>query len=180
MKHIFAILILLFTFNVSIQAQKKVKINQNFENIEKGTDLLTLAKGKFVGWGKSTWTVTEKKGKGFNKSNKFASSDGEVNATLVQYKNLEVGTTYVFSVAVKVTNADKPWKTNYAVNVTSGVEEAGHTYGKEEVKEPKQGEWKQHTIEFTLIEGKEKVTLRVYRWAKGVTLNVDDFKLVKK
>ena len=32
MKHIFAILILLFTFNVSIQAQKKVKINQNFEN----------------------------------------------------------------------------------------------------------------------------------------------------
>ena len=41
------------------------KWNQNFENLEKGTDLLTLAKGKFVGWGKSTWTVTEKKGKGF-------------------------------------------------------------------------------------------------------------------
>ena len=48
MKHIFAILILLFTFNVSIKAKKKVKINQNFENLERGTDLLTLEKGSLV------------------------------------------------------------------------------------------------------------------------------------
>jgi hypothetical protein len=179
MKNLIALLLMAASLTISIQAQQK-ESQQDFESLEKGEDITKLQKQKFGTWGKSAWTVSEKESEGFNKSNKFASSDGEVNATLVQYKNLEVGTTYVFSVAVKITNADKPWKTNYAVNVTSGGKEDGHTYGKEEVKEPKQGEWKQHTIEFTVIEGKEKVTLHVYRWAKGVTLNVDDFMLSKK
>ena len=182
MKHIFAILTLLFTFNVSIQAQKKVKINQNFENLEKGTDLLTLAKGKFGGWGKSTWTVTEKKGKGFNNSNKFATSGDAANATLVKYTNLEVGAAYVFSVAVKITNTGgQSWKSNYSVKVFSGKgKDDTHMYAKNDVKAGQDNKWEKHNLKFTVIEGRKNVVLQAYRRTKGVLLHVDDFKLVKK
>jgi hypothetical protein len=182
MKHICVILILLFTFNISTQAQTKVKFNQNFENLEKGTDLLTLAKDKFGGRGKSTWSVTEKKGKGFNNSNKFATSGDEANTTLLKYTNLEAGATYVFSVAVKITNAgDKPWRSNYSVEALSGKsKDDSHIYAKNEVKAGKDNKWEKHNLEFTVIDGRENVVLKVYRWAKEVYLHVDDFKLEKK
>jgi hypothetical protein len=182
MKHTYVILILLFTFNLSTQAQTKVKLNQNFENLEKGTDLLTLAKGKFGGWGKSTWTVTEKKGKGFNNSNKFATSGDVANANLVKYTNLEIGATYVFSVAVKLTNTSgQSWKNNYSVKAFSGKgKDDTHMYAKNDVKAGKDNIWKKHNLEFTVIKGRENVVLQAYRKTKGVLLHVDDFKLVKK
>ena len=55
-----------------------------------------------------------------------------------------------------------------------------HVYGEDKVKEPGENKWKTHKLEFTVIEGREKVALQVYRWAEGVTLNIDDFKLIKK
>jgi hypothetical protein len=102
---------------------------------------------------------------------------------LVQYKNLEVGATYVFSVAVKMTNTDGvAWKGNYAVKVSSGGDKGStpYFYKVDDIKEPEDDKWTLHELEFTVIEGKENVTLQVYRWAPGTTLNVDNFKLAKK
>lgn len=159
----------------------QVAFNQTFEKLEKGANLLKLKKGKFSTWGKSTWSVTEAEGKGFNNSNKFASCGATENATLVQYKTLEAGATYVFSVAVKMTDVDGAnWKGNYSIKVLSGAKSSTHFYGKEEIKEPKAGVWKEHKIKFTVEEGKENVCFQVYRWKEGVTLNVDNFKLLKK
>ncbi|PCI33657.1 MAG: hypothetical protein COB60_07425 [Flavobacteriaceae bacterium] len=173
---VIAIFALIFTANA-----QKSDFYQSFEPLEKGKDITKLKKGKFGTWGKSTWTVTEKKGKGNNKSDKFASSNGAINATLVHYKTLEVGVTYVFSVAVKMTHAKgNVKKTNYSVKATSGKKGNTHKYGEVKVVEPGENKWKQHTIEFTVVKGREKVTLQVYRWAEGVILNVDDFKLIKK
>lgn len=180
MKQLLVILSVFFSITLTVNAQKTL-VNQTFENLEKGEDILKLQKEKYKTWGKSTWTVTEKKGKGFEKSNKFVSSGDEENANLVQYKNLEVGETYVFSVAVKMTNTGKQgWKSNYAVKATSGNKGDTHVYKVDDMKEPGANKWKQHKLEFTVIEGRERLALQVYRWAPNTTLNVDNFKLVKK
>lgn len=139
-----------------------------------------MQKKKFNSWGDVKWTVTEEEGKGYNKSNKFASSSNEENATLVLYKNLEVGATYVFSAAVKITGTNVNWKTNYTVKASSGKKGDIHHYAVEEIKEPGANKWQKHEVKFTVIEGREQIMLHVYIWAKVVTLNVDDFRLVKK
>jgi len=179
MKRIYISLIAIFTFVLTTTAQK-AEFFQGFENLEAGKDVTKTQKKKLSSWGDATWTVTETKGKGFNKSNKYASCSDEENATLVLYKDLEVGTTYVFSTAVKVTGTNVGWKTNYSVKVTSGKKGDFHHYKKVELKEPGANKWQLHELEFTVIEGRENVMFQVYRWAKDVTLNVDDFKLVKK
>lgn len=161
---------------MNIDANSQVVINQNFESLADGENILTLQKGKFNTWGKSTWTVSEDTGKGFNNSNKFAVSGSKASATLVKYKNLEVGETYVFTVAVKVTNTGgQSWKGNYSVKVLSGDKNNTHFYSKEEIKEPKEGQWKEHKIKFTVKEGNENVCFQVYRWKSDVILNVDNF-----
>jgi len=173
-------MIAIFAGLLSMNAQNG-NFKQDFEALEKGADVTKLQKKKFASWGKAKFTVSEEKGKGNGDSNKFVSSDGAENATLVVYKDLEVGTTYVFSVAVKMTNVNgKATKANYAVKATSGKKGDIHTYGQDKMVEPKANKWKEHKLEFTVIEGREKVTLTIYRWAKDVTLNVDDFKLIKK
>ena len=174
------LVIVAMAFTVTSNAQNG-KFNQNFESLNAGQNVTKLQKGKFSTWGKSTWTVTEKEGEGFNNSSKFATSGDEVGATLVKYSNLEIGATYVFSVAVKMTNVgQQAWKGNYVVNVSSGKKGDSHSYRKDKIEEPKANKWKKHELEFTVVEGRERVSFNVYRWAKGVTLNVDNFKLVKK
>ena len=79
-----------------------------------------------------------------------------------------------------MSSAKQAWKSNYSVNVISGKKEDRHIYAEEKLVEPKANKWKTTEIEFTVIEGKEKVTIQLYRWAKDVTMNVDDFKLIKK
>lgn len=180
MKQLFISLSVIFAFTLTVNAQEAV-FNQNFESLEKGENVKKLQKGKFTTWGQAIFTVTEEEGKGNNESNKFASSDGTGNAAIATYRDLEVGATYVFSVAVKMTNVKgKASNANYVVNATSGKKDDMHKYGQEKLVAPKANEWKEHTLAFTVIEGREKVSLSVYRWAKNVTLNVDDFKLVKK
>ncbi len=181
MKNLFTLLtcVLAVTFSATAQ-QNKAEFFQGFENLEAGKDVSKVQKKKLNTWGKVKFTVTEEEGKGFNKSNKYASSSDHENATLVLYRDLEVGATYVFSAAVKITGTNVDWQTNYSVKVASGKKGDIHQYGTDKVKEPEAGKWQKHEIEFTVIEGRENVMLQVYRWAKDVTLNVDDFKLVKK
>ena len=179
MKKLIITLMAVVGFVATSNAQEKIFF-QGFENSETGKNVTKTQTKKLNSWGKATWTVTEKKGKGFNDSNKYASCGGEESATLVLNKNLEVGATYLFSAAVKVTNTDVDWKTNYTVKVASGKKGDIHQYGGDIVKEPGANKWQQHEIEFTVVEGRESVMLQVYRWAKDVTLNVDDFKLIKK
>lgn len=107
-------------FGLTSFAQENV-FKQDFENVENDADVTKLQKNKFTVWGNAKFTVTEKKGKGNKGSNKYTSSTGTESASLVVYRNLEVGVTYVFSVAVKMTNVDgNANKANYAVNATSG------------------------------------------------------------
>jgi len=180
MKLAFTWLLTLSCFVCTLQAQK-TEFFQDFENLKQGQNILTLKTKDFKGWGKSTWQVTEKEGAGYNNSNKYASSGNEEKITLVQYRNLKAGTTYVFSTAIKMTNVGgKAWKGNYTLKVTSGKKGDIHMYGKEEVKEPTANKWQNHQIKFTVKEGREAVVLQVYRWAKNTTLNVDDFKLTSK
>tara|TARA_R110002049_G_scaffold45604_2_gene132933 strand:- start:46214 stop:46768 length:555 start_codon:yes stop_codon:yes gene_type:complete len=171
------LVVLGFVFNGYAQ---NANYSQDFESFEKGTNLLKIKKKRFNSWGGATWTVSQTNKKGNNKSDKFATSGDKVNATLVQYHNLEVGKTYLFKVAVKITNAGGVnWKTNYAVKVISGAKGNTHIYGENNVKEPGENKWREHKIVFTVLEGKEKVALQVYRWAEGITLNVDDFSLTE-
>ena len=180
MKKILLSTIAIFAVSFSINAQNS-NFKQDFEALENGADITKLKKGKFASWGDAKFSVTVKDGKGNKGSNKFASSNGAVNATLVRYKTLEVGATYVFSVAVQMTNVKgNASKSNYTVKVASGKKGDVHIYGDNKMVAPKANNWKEHKIEFTVIEGREKVAFQVYRWAEGVTLNVDDFKLVKK
>lgn len=156
-------------------------VHQDFESLEKGSDVLEARPNRLFAWGKCPWTVTEKKGKGFMKSDKFATSGDVENATLVKYADLEVGKTYVFSVAVKLTNVNQSWKGAYSVKaIYPESKENIYQYAVEEVKEAKVGKWKKHSLEFTVVEGKENVVLNVYRWAKGVKMHVDDFILTEK
>lgn len=176
---IFSLLIICISFT-SVNAQKTI-FNQDFETTERGSDVTKLQTKKLNAWGKSKFTVTENKGKGNRNSNKFASSSDSENSTLVLYKNLEVGSTYVFTVAVKMTtHSDKASKATYNVKATSGNKGDIHTYGEDKTTTPKTNKWKEHKIEFTVIEGREKVAFQVYRWAEGVTLNVDNFNLIKE
>lgn len=46
MKRFYIALIAIFALVFTTNAQK-AKVSQNFENLEKGTDILTLQKGKF-------------------------------------------------------------------------------------------------------------------------------------
>lgn len=180
MRSLITLSIVVLTFVSGMQGQK-AKFFQNFEDLPQGQNILTLKNKGFKGWGKTTFTVTEKAGKGYNNSNKYASSGGEENITLVKNINLEAGKTYVFSAAVKMTNVkEQSWKGNYVVKVSSGKKGDVHIYGKEEIKEPAANTWQNHKIKFTVKEGREAVMLQVYRWAKNTTLNVDDFKLISK
>ncbi len=176
-KFLFFIIALGIAFSSKAQ---EVVFSQDFESFEKGKNLINFKKGLFKTWGKSTWKVTEKKGKGFEKSNKFASCGDEEGATLVKTIELEAGSTYIFSVAVKISNADTDWKANYNVRVLSGKKGDIHFYAKDDLKKPKANNWRKHEFEFTVIEGREKISFQVYRWAKDVTLNLDNFKIVKK
>lgn len=179
MRKFFIALIAIVAYGTTLNAQ--VIFQQDFEFLEKGEDILNLKRGKFNTWGKSTWTVTEEAGKGYNNSNKFATSGGEENATLVQYKELEPGEKYEFTVAVKMDGTGGAnWKGNYSVKVSSGSKDKTHSYGKEEIKEPKEGEWTLHTISFKVKKGKTNVSFQVYRWKPDVYISVDNFKLVKK
>lgn len=175
--------ILLFVISIcsySASAQKTI-FNQDFESVNKGQNILKFEKQKLKAWGESQWTVKEKKGKGFAGSNKYVSCGNKQNSTLVRYENLEVGSTYVFSVAVKVNNPDaQSWKSNYTVKVTSGKKGDIHRYGEDKMVEPKNGKWIEHKIEFTVVEGRENVILQVYRFAASMTLSADNFKLIKK
>ena len=101
---------------------------------------------------------------------------------MVKYTNLEVGATYVFSVAVKITNTGgQSWKSNFSVKVFSGKgKDDTHMYAKNDVKAGQDNKWEKHNLKFTVIEGRKNVVLQAYRRTKGVLLHVDDFKLVKK
>jgi len=172
--------IIILSMSGMIQAQSTVFF-ENFESLESGQNIAELQKKKFQSWGNAVWTVSESEGQGFDKSNKYVSSGNEENSALVKFKNLEAGASYVFSVAVKVTGFEgKPQNGNYNVKVTSGKKGDRHKYGKQDVKNPEADKWEKHVIKFTVIEGREKVVLQVYRWAKGTTIHVDDFKLEKK
>lgn len=179
MKQLLILLAFVVGVNFTSQAQKVI-FSQDFESSSEGTNVKALQKNKLTTWSGAQFTVSENKGKGNNSSNKFASSHGTENAAIVLYRDLEVGATYVFSVAVKMTEVDgKSVKANYTINATSGKKGDMHRYGQEKV-EPKGNNWKVHKLEFTVVEGREKVALNVYRWAKDATLNVDDFQLIKK
>lgn len=154
-------------------------INQTFENLEAGTNVITMNKGKFASWQNGTWTVEEKEGKGHNNSDKYIKSNGKKSINIVKYVTLKAGETYTYVVSVKVDDIDQSWKGNYTVTASSGKKGDTVTYGKEEIKDPATGVWKTHKISFTVEEGKEVVALQVYRWAEGVSLKIDDFKLIK-
>lgn len=165
-----------------ISFSQEIEFKQDFESLQDGSDVLKAKRNRLFKWGQCAWSVMETEGEGFEGSNKYAVSKDSENATLVKYNDLEAGATYVFSVAVKLTDVDQSWKSSYSVKVLSPEEgsKENHVYGVNEVKDAVAGQWKKHNIEFTVVEGKEKVVLHVYRWAKGVSLNVDDFTLVKK
>lgn len=179
MKSFYVSIIAVFALAFSTSAQ--VVFKQDFEKLAAGQDILTLQKGKFSTWGKSTWTVTEAAGGGYANSDKFATSGPEENATLVQYRTLEVGETYVFSVAVKMDGTGGAnWKGNYAVIASSGEKNKMHNYGKIEVKEPEEGKWQIHTIEFKVKKKKDVIAFRIYRWKPDVNISVDNFTIEKK
>jgi len=179
MKTIYIAIIAFFSMSISAQAQ--IVFNETFESLDTGTNILKLKKAKFNTWSKATWTVTEQIGKGFNKSDKFASCGEGENVNLVQYRNLVAGETYIFSVAVKMTNTGgKSWAGNYSLKVTSGAKEDTYTYGTEKIEEVKEGDWTKHIIEFTVLKGKENVCFNVYRWKSDVIMHIDNFKIEKK
>ena len=180
MKILYSTLIALCLFAFTTNAQIIAK--QDFEAIHTGNDILKLNKGKFNAWGNGTWTVAEEAGKGFDNSNKFASSDGVQNANIVKYVTLEADETYEFSIAVKMTGTDGDnWKGNYTVNIMSGKPkgEKPHKYAVEKIEEPKEGVWKMHKIKIKVQKGEEKIYLQVIRWKTDTTLHIDDFKLRK-
>lgn len=154
-------------------------MNQDFESLDKGTNILELEKGSFNSWGKSTWTVSEKKKKGFDKSSKYATSGVAKNANLVKYRKLKVGEKYKFSVAVKMSGADMDWKANYIVKVFSGKKGDMHVYKEIKTKDTEQDAWHLHEITFTIKEGRENICFQVSRWAEGVTMHIDNFRLEK-
>ena len=179
MRKLFITVLVIVAYGATLNAQ--VIFNQDFESLEKGEDILNLKRGKFKTWGKSTWSVTEEAGKGYDNSNKYGTSGAEENATLVQYKDLEPGEKYEFTVAVKMEGTGGAnWKGNYAVKVASGAKNNIHFYGKEDIKEPKEGVWQLHTIPFKVKKGKTNISFQVYRWKPDVQISVDNFKLVKK
>lgn len=180
MKSLLSLFISMLIFISGLHAQK-TEYFQNFEDLNQGQNVLALKNKEFKGWGKSTFKVTENAGKGYNNSNKYASSGDQENTTLVKNMSLEAGKTYVFSAAVKMTNVEgQSWKGNYTLKVSSGKKGDVHIYDKEQIKEPTPDKWQNHKIKFTVKEGREAVVLQVFRWAKNTTLNVDDFKLTSK
>ncbi len=172
-------LLLIFCFGIFALQAQTVVYKHDFEKAA-NVNVKNL-KHKLTSWNKAQWKVVEKPGEGANGSNKFVASGPEENATLVLYKTLEVGETYVFSADIKVTGIKKKsFKTNYTMKATSGKKGDVHMYAKDEVKEAAPNEWTHHEIEFTVVEGRETTMFQIYRWAKGITLNVDNFKVVKK
>ena len=172
-------LLLLFCIGVFSMNAQSVVYSHDFEKAP-NVNVKNL-QHKLATWNKAQWKVVEKPGDGANGSNKYVACGPEENATLVLYRKLEVGATYVMSVDVRVAGVKKSsYKTNFTIKATSGKKGDMHMYAKDEVKEATPNEWTHHEIEFTVIEGREETMFQVYRWAPNIELNVDNFKVIKK
>jgi hypothetical protein len=70
-------------------------------------------------------------------------------------------------------------KRNHVLNVTNGNGDAMHKYGSIRINEPETDSWNSNEIKFTILEGKTKVTLQIFRFAEGCIMAVDNYNLVK-
>ncbi len=176
MKNIVAALALFLGVTVSAQ---EVILNQNFDNLPEGKQLLEPGKDRFFSWYENTtWQVVS--GDEADEGKKYAASSINQQVNLVYYADLVAGETYVFSVDVKIDDQDVAWKRNYSIGISSGKKGDSHSYKNEKVETPAEGEWESYSFKFKVKEGREKVSFQVGRWAEGGVLKVDNFKIVKK
>ncbi len=100
---------------------------------------------------------------------KYAVSDVSKNDfQLRRTVALEAGKTYTLTIATKSQDGAK-----HFVNILPG----GDVYGDAKI-ECTNADWQLHTTTFTVVEGKENVTIAIYRWPKKVVC-VDAIKLIE-
>ena len=170
MRTYFTLTALLFV--VLLSAQEDI-YNENFESHPIDTELTKWKGLKFQGWNKSVWKVVEEEG------NKFGQSTDQKKVFLIKSFELEAGATYRWSVDTKAVSEGKSFKRNHVLNVTNGNGDSMHKYGSVKINEPEIDSWNSNEIKFTILEGKTKVTLQIFRFAEGCIMAVDNYKLVK-
>lgn len=171
MKKIYISIFLVVGLCISANAQKVV-YELNFENLNIGTEL-TKGKLKFQGWNKSVWTV-QKDG-----NNKFGVSTDQKKVFLIKSFDLTPGDSYRWTLETKAVNNGPAWKRTLILSVVSGKGDESQQLAKENIAEPKNGTWVSSSLDFTVPQNKSEVTLQLFRFADGVTVSVDNYKLVK-
>ena len=163
----------LFLFFVTISFAQKEVYYEDFESQDIGAKLTSWKGMKFMGWNKSVWKVVEEN------DNKFGQSSDQQKVFLVKTFDLEAGATYRWSVDTKVVNNGHGWKRSHTLTVTAKGDNDNHKYGFVSVDEPTSNKWNSSTIEFTVLDGKTKVSLQIFRFAEGAIMAVDNYKLTK-
>lgn len=161
----FLLFVFAMFFSISAMNAQTVVFEDGFESYEHGYNLVDA---DYVVW-EGTASVTDVTAEGVtataNSGDKFGKSDaGKNNFYLRKTFTLEAGKTYTWEVATKMQDGVKH------VLQVNPVD----TYQKVEVFN---ADWQTHSVQFTVQEGFEEVTLAVYRWAKKV-VSFDDFKLI--
>jgi hypothetical protein len=160
-------LLFVFTmfFSISAMNAQTVVFEDGFESYEDGYNLTGAGYSVWEGTAKVTDVTAEGVTATANSGDKFGKSDASKNNFAFRKAfTLEAGKTYTWEVATKIQDGVKH---TLQVNPTS-------TYQKVDVTND---DWQKHSIQFTVQEGFEEVTLAVYRWAKKV-VSFDDFKLI--
>ena len=159
----------------SIHSQEII-FSDDFENYTHNQDLLSLNPTLYTTWNNlATWSAEIANGQGNNVSNSFASSNSVEGLSFIKFQNLELGASYTFSVATKVTNQATDWKRTHKIKAQAGEV----IYAAFDLTNPTENTWYETEFSFTVIEGAQNVNFSIYRFSEGSNVHVDDIKLVK-
>lgn len=154
---------------------QEIVFYDNFENYNNEQNLLTLTPTIYTSWSDDVeWYNQINTGQGFDTSNGYASSNNPGNVSLIRFENLELDTSYTFSIATKITNQDTNWRRNHIIKAQSG----NVIYGEVEVTSPNENSWNKTEFSFTVVEGAQDITFSIYLYAEA-NMHIDDIKLQK-
>ena len=166
----------LFISTVFFSNAQEVIFYDDFEIYSNNENLLSLNPAVYTSWSETaTWNAIKDNGQGNNSSNTYGISNNQANISIIRFLNLEVGSTYTFSVATKISNETTAWKRNHSIKAQSGT----HVYQETMVTQPAENTWTTTESTFTVLDGFQNINFSIYRFSEGNNVCIDDFSIRK-
>jgi hypothetical protein len=140
-----------------------------FENYETGADVYNLAGPRYTKWNDALTGAVIEDASAALSGNKFAQSSDIQGFSFIKSVKLVAGETYVWSFS---TSAEAEY-----VLVNSVYADVKPDYSSITTAANPADTWTEHSYEFTVEAGREKINLTIYRWAQGTHISIDDYSL---